>query len=571
MKLKHLTLLMVMLVFFSSTKAASQWPVMADQGMVVSAHHLATKVGVNVLKQGGNAVDAAIATAYALAVVYPAAGNLGGGGFMTVRMSSGEKSFLDFREKAPLTADQSMYLDSLGQVIKGKSTKGHLAVAVPGTVAGLESARIRFATKSRSQLINPAIKLARSGFVLEGGDVEMLQLATDDFKQDEGLSKIFLHHGEPFKEGDRLIQSALGKTLERIKRNGSDGFYKGITAKEFVNASRNGGGIITAEDLNQYETRVLPPVECDYRGYHLISAPPPSSGGVILCEMLKILETYSLKSYGFNSAKTVHVMVEAMRHAYHDRNTLLGDPAFVDNPIDYLLSQKHIDDLRNQIQDSMATPSISPNPITEWNEGVNTTHFSVVDRWGNAVSMTYTLNAWFGAKVLAGKTGVILNDEMDDFTIKLGEPNQFKLIQGNANQIQPGKRPLSSMTPTIVTKDGEVVMILGTPGGSRIITAVLQTMINVIDFDMNIQEAVDAPRFHHQWLPDQIFADNRSLSIDTSKLLQGWGYHIVWSGQANHMAAIYVNTIKMEKSGLLFKRFSGANDSRKRTGLALGY
>jgi gamma-glutamyltranspeptidase/glutathione hydrolase len=433
------------------------------------------------------------------------------------------------------------------------------------------------AFKTITLLVRPSANLAASSqasifsHISPSVELAVLHLATDDFKQDKGLSKIFLHHGEPFKEGDRLIQSDLGETLERIKRNGSDGFYKGITAKEFVNASRDGGGMITDEDLNQYETRVLPPVECNYRGYHIISAPPPSSGGVILCEMLKILEAYSLKSYGFNSAQTVHVMVEAMRHAYQDRNTLLGDPAFIDNPIDYLLSQKHIDDLRNQIQDSMATPSISPNTITEWNEGLNTTHFSVVDRWGNAVSMTYTLNAWFGARVLAGKTGVILNDEMDDFTIKLGEPNQFKLIQGKANQIQPGKRPLSSMTPTIVTKDGEVVMILGTPGGSRIITAVLQTLVNVIDFDMNIQEAVDAPRFHHQWLPDQIIAENRSLSFDTTKLLQSWGYHIVSSAQANHMAAIYVNTMQMGESGLSSKRFSGANDSRKRTGLALGY
>jgi gamma-glutamyltranspeptidase/glutathione hydrolase len=570
MKLSIIAPTITVLSMFNGSWAASQWPVMADHGMVVSAHHLATKVGVDVLKQGGNAVDAAIATAYALAVVYPAAGNLGGGGFMTVRMASGEKTFLDFREKAPLNSNANMYLDSSGQVVKS-STKGHLSVAVPGTVAGLEMARERFATMKRVQLIEPAIKLAKKGFILDGGDVEMLKIATEDFKRDEGLNKIFLHHGEPFKEGELLIQTDLSQTLKRINRYGADGFYKGYTAKELVFASRKGGGIITREDLRQYTAREMSPIECDYRGYQVISAPPPSSGGVILCEMLKILEAYPIQSLGFNSAKTVHLMVEAMRNAYQDRNTFLGDPAFVNNPIEQLLSTQHSEEIRNKIQETMATPSVNVNPSSQWNEGVNTTHFSVVDHWGNAVSLTFTLNEWFGAKVLAGKTGVILNDEMDDFTVKLGEPNKFKLVQGLANQIEPGKRPLSSMTPTIVTKNGKVVMSLGTPGGSRIITAVLQTLINVIDFKMNIQEAVDAPRFHHQWLPDQIYVEDRSLSIDTARLLSEWGYRIVMSGQSNHLAAIFVNQGKDERNFFILKHFNGANDSRSRSGLALGY
>jgi len=571
LKSKHIAWCFVFWLISMGAKAASTWPVMAQHGMVVSAQHLATQVGVNVLKQGGNAVDAAIATAYALAVVYPAAGNLGGGGFMTIRLSTGETSFLDFREKAPLNAKPTMYLDSSGLVVKDKSTRGQLAVAVPGTVSGLEKARIQFATMNRSRLISPAIKLAEQGFILDDGDVEMLHLATEDFKKDPELRKIFLHHGQEFKAGERLVQFELAKTLERIKHKGSEGFYKGWTANELVKASREGGGIITLEDLNEYETRSISPIECDYRGYHLISAPPPSAGGVVLCEMLKIIEPYPLKNYGFNSAKTVHVTVEAMRHAYQDRNTLLGDPAFVHNPIDELLSKNHIDELRSQILETKATPSISPNPIADWKEGDNTTHFSVVDRWGNAVSMTYTLNSWFGARVLAGKTGVILNDEMDDFTSKIGEPNQFNLMQGLANQIQPGKRPLSSMTPTIVTKNGEVVMVLGTPGGSRIITAVLQTLVNVIDFDMNIQEAVDAPRFHHQWLPDQIFAEKRSLSRDTYELLNDWGYKVTITGESNHMAAIYIDSEMKVNQNSPVKRFSGANDSRKRTGLALGF
>ena len=570
MKLSIIAPTITVLSMFNGSWAASQWPVMADHGMVVSAHHLATKVGVDVLKQGGNAVDAAIATAYALAVVYPAAGNLGGGGFMTVRMASGDNTFLDFREKAPLNSNANMYLDSSGQVVKS-STKGHLSVAVPGTVAGLEMARERFATMKRVQLIEPAIKLAKKGFILDGGDVEMLKIATDDFKRDEGLNKIFLHHGEPFKEGELLIQTDLSQTLKRINRYGADGFYKGYTAKELVFASRKGGGIITREDLRQYTAREMSPIECDYRGYQVISAPPPSSGGVILCEMLKILEPYPIQSLGFNSAKTVHLMVEAMRNAYQDRNTFLGDPAFVNNPIEQLLSTQHSEEIRNKIQETMATPSVNVNPSSQWNEGVNTTHFSVVDHWGNAVSLTFTLTEWFGAKVLAGKTGVILNDEMDDFTVKLGEPNKFKLVQGLANKIEPGKRPLSSMTPTIVTKNGKVVMSLGTPGGSRIITAVLQTLINVIDFKMNIQEAVDAPRFHHQWLPDQIYAEDRSLSIDTARLLSEWGYRIVMSGQSNHLAAIFVNQGKDERNFFILKHFNGANDSRSRSGLALGY
>ena len=563
-------LLIKFFLIVNVASATARWPVDADHGMVVSAHHLATKVGVDILKQGGNAVDAAIATAYSLAVVYPAAGNLGGGGFMTLRLASGEIAFLDFREKAPLSASPSMYLDSEGQVLKS-STKGHLAVAVPGTVAGLEMARTRFASMKREVLLKPAIRLAKEGFLLNAGDISLLSIATEDFRQNEDLNRIFLNQGKPFKEGELLVQIDLSRTLERIKRYGASGFYKGFTADELVSASKKGGGIITQEDLRQYRARELSPIECDYRGYHLISAPPPSSGGVILCEMLNVLEPYPLQTYGFNSAKTVHLMVEAMRNAYQDRNTLLGDPDFVRNPIEQMLSKKHTEEIISKIIDAKATPSINPFTNSNWSEGVNTTHFSVIDKWGNAVSMTYTLNEAFGARVIAGRTGVLLNDEMDDFTKKIGEPNNFKLVQGLANQIEPGKRPLSSMTPTIVTKNGEVVMILGTPGGSRIITAVLQTLINVIDFDMNIQEAVDAPRFHHQWLPDQIFVEPNAISNDTSRLLSDWGYEIVPSRHSNHLAAIYVSQTYDSKNSLSFKRYSGANDSRSRSGLAMGY
>jgi len=557
-------------LIFNVAFATARWPVDAEHGMVVTAHHLATKVGVDILKQGGNAIDAAIATAYALAVVYPVAGNLGGGGFMTLRLANGEISFLDFREKAPLNASPTMFLDSSGQGFKS-STEGHLAVGVPGTVAGLEMARTRFASMKRAVLMKPAIRLAKKGFVLDAGDVSMLSIAGEDFRRNEDLKRIFLHQGKPFKEGELLVQTDLSRTLEKIKRNGESGFYTGFTANELVSSSKKGGGIIIQEDLRQYRARELSPIECDYRGYHLISAPPPSSGGVILCEMLNVLESYPLQAYGFNSAKTVHLMVEAMRNAYQDRNTLLGDPDFISNPIEQILSKKHTEEIISKIQDSKATPSLNPFPNSNWSEGMNTTHFSVIDQWGNAVSMTFTLNEAFGARVIAGRTGVLLNNEMDDFTKKIGEPNKFKLVQGLANLIEPGKRPLSSMTPTIVTKNGEVVMILGTPGGSRIITAVLQTLINVIDFDMNIQEAVDAPRFHHQWLPDQVIAEPNAFSKDTFQLLSDWGYNIVPSGHSNHLAAIYVNQVNNSKRSLFLKRFSGANDSRSRSGQALGY
>ncbi|MEQ1683111.1 MAG: gamma-glutamyltransferase [Burkholderiaceae bacterium] len=554
-----------------SVFAASQAPVAAENGMVVTAQHLATRVGVDVLKDGGNAVDAAVAVGYALAVVYPAAGNLGGGGFMTIQLADGRKTFLDFREKAPLAATANMYLDKDGNVIKGLSTNGHLAVGVPGTVSGMELALAKYGTMKRAALIAPSIKYAQDGFVLDQGDVDMLVTATEDFKKDAATGAVFLNNGAAFAPGQKLVQKDLAATLKLISDKGEEGFYKGPVGAAIVASSQAGKGIITQADLDQYKTREMAPVECNYRGYGVVSAPPPSSGGVVICEMLNILEGYPLKELGFRSAQSVHYQIEAMRHSYVDRNSYLGDPDFVKNPLERLLSKDYAAKIRAVIDPAKAGVSKDIKPGVAPHEGSNTTHYSIVDKWGNAVSVTYTLNDWFGAKVTAAKTGVILNNEMDDFTAKIGVPNLYGLVQGEANAIAPGKRPLSSMSPTIVTKDGKPVMVVGTPGGSRIITAVLHTIINVIDYGMNAQEAVDAPKFHQQWLPETTNVDNFALSPDTRKILEGWGQKFGNPQPVNHLAVILVGAPSLGGKPVGKNRYYGANDPRRNSGLALGY
>ncbi|MBB3239673.1 gamma-glutamyltranspeptidase/glutathione hydrolase [Pseudomonas sp. Tn43] len=552
--------------------AASVAPVAAENGMVVTAQHLASHVGVDVLKSGGNAVDAAVAVGYALAVVYPAAGNLGGGGFMTIQLADGRKTFLDFREKAPLAATPDMYLDKEGNVIPELSTRGHLAVGVPGTVSGMELALKKYGTKPRKEVIAPAIKLAEDGFVLEQGDVDLLEYATDVFKKDmRDSGSIFLSNGEPMQVGQKLVQKDLSKTLREISEKGADGFYKGWVADAIVTSSQANKGIITQADLDKYQTRELAPIECDYRGYHVVSAPPPSSGGVVICEIMNILDGYPMKELGFRSAQAMHYQIEAMRHAYVDRNSYLGDPDFVKNPIAHLLDKNYATKIREVIDPQKAGVSREIKPGVAPHEGSNTTHYSIVDKWGNAVSVTYTLNDWFGAGVMASKTGVILNDEMDDFTSKIGVPNMYGLVQGEANAIAPGKAPLSSMSPTIVTKDGKVVMVVGTPGGSRIITATLLTILNVIDYGMNIQEAVDAPRFHQQWLPEETNLENFATSPDTRKMLESWGHKFAGPQDPNHIAAILVGAPSLEGKPVGKNRFYGANDPRRNTGLSLGY
>jgi gamma-glutamyltranspeptidase/glutathione hydrolase len=563
--------------FQNGAYADSLPPVAAEHGMVVTAQHLATHVGVDVLKAGGNAVDAAVAVGYALAVVYPAAGNLGGGGFMTIMLADGRKTFLDFREKAPLAATPNMYLDKDGNVVQGASTDGYLAVGVPGTVSGMEVARASYGTMKREKLLAPAIRYAQQGFVLEQGDVDMLATATDRFMMDPASAAIFLNHGKPFKAGKKLVQRDLANTLKLISEQGASGFYQGPVGRAIVASMRAGKGIITQADLNEYSTRELKPVECSYRGYGIVSAPPPSSGGVMLCEMLNILEGYPLKELGYRSAQAMQYQIEAMRHAYVDRNSYLGDPDYVKNPVDTLLDKSYAEKIRAMIVADRAgdslliKPGVYPHPALIPHEGSNTTHYSIIDRWGNAVAVTYTLNDWFGAKVTAAGTGVLLNDEMDDFTIKPGVPNQFGLVQGEANAIAPGKRPLSSMTPTIVTRDGKPLMVLGTPGGSRIITVVLLTMLNVIDYGMDIQQAVDAPRFHQQWLPDYTNLEAGAISPEVQQTLEGWGQKFGPPQEANHVAAILVGAPSLNGKPIGNNLYYGANDDRRKTGMALGY
>ena len=551
--------------------AASVAPVAAENGMVVAAQNLATQIGIEVLKRGGNAVDAAVAVGYALAVVYPAAGNLGGGGFMTIQLADGRKTFLDFRETAPKGATANMYLDKDGNVIPGLSTKGHLAVGVPGSVAGMEYAREKYGTMKRADVIAPALQLAEDGFVLDQGDVSMLETSTKDFQDDPASGAIFLNIGKPFQVGERLTQHELAETLREISKRGTDGFYKGWVGAAIVASSQAGKGLLTQEDLDNYKVRELAPVECDYRGYHVVSAPPPSSGGVVICEILNILEGYPLKELGYHSAQAVHYQIEAMRHAYVDRNSYLGDPDFVKNPLERLLDKNYAAKIRAVIDPAKAGVSKDIKPGVPPHEGSNTTHYSIADKDGNAVSVTYTLNDWFGAKVTAAKTGVLLNDEMDDFTAKVGVPNLYGLVQGEANSIVPGKRPLSSMSPTIVTRGGKPVMVVGTPGGSRIITAVLLTMINAIDYGMNAQEAVDMPRFHQQWLPDLTNLEDFTLSPDTRKILEVMGQTFGPPQPANHLAVIIIGAPSLDGKPVGNNRFYGANDPRRNSGLAGGY
>ena len=552
-------------------QAASTRPVAAEQGMVVTAQHLATEVGVDILKRGGSAIDAAVAVGYALAVVYPAAGNLGGGGFMTARFADGRNTFLDFRERAPRAATRDMYLDKDGNVIKGLTTSGWLAVGVPGTVSGLEYIRQKYGTMTRAALIAPAIKLAEDGFTLDQGDVDKLAVATEDFKKFPATAAIFINKGQPFAAGQRLVQPDLADTLRSIGKQGADGFYKGKVGAAIVKASRAGGGIIEQDDLDRYKTREFAPVTCDYRGYRVISAPPPSSGGVALCEMLNILEGYSLRELGWGSSQALHYEIEAMRHAFADRSGLVGDPDFVTTPVNKLIDKNYAASIRETIKPDRAGISSEIRQGVAPHEGSNTTHFSIIDHAGNAVSMTVTLNDEFGAKVVASGTGVLMNDEMDDFTPNPGAANSYGVVQSDANAIVPGKAPRSSMTPTILTKDGKPVLILGTPGGARIITTVLQTILNVVDFGMNIQEAVDAPRIHNQWLPEVTNAEPYALSSDTRKALESMGHGFENSEPTNHVAAILVGAPKLGGNPVGRNRYFGANDPRNGTGQALGY
>ena len=566
---------MLILGGIGAAQAAAPLALESTSGMVVSAQHAASEVGAAILRQGGNAIDAAVAVGYALAVTHPCCGNLGGGGFMTIHLADGTNAFINFREKAPQAARADMFLDAQGNVLARASLDGYLAVGVPGTVMGLETARQKFATLPRAALMAPAIRLAADGFILTRGDVDVLEQATDEFRQQANVAAIFLNHGQPYSPGDRLVQKDLAATLRSISKGGAAAFYHGAIPAAVAGASRAHGGMLSIEDFAAYTVTQSAPLSCAYRGYTILSAPPPSSGGVTLCEMLQVLAAYPLKAMGFHSSESVHLMTEAMRHAYRDRNTYLGDPAFIDNPIARLLSAQHIEAIRAQILPNRATPSTSLMADTAADEHPTTTHYSVVDRLGNAVSVTFTINDDFGAKVIAGNTGFFLNDEMDDFTAKPGVANLFGLVQGTANAIAPAKRPLSSMTPSIVLKDGKPVLVAGTPGGSRIITTVLEVIVNVLDHGMSLQEAVDAPRIHHQWLPDTVAGEPFAFSADTIKALTAMGYTVVglepWgTGNAAEVIGIAPADVDAGKA-LGFPRpgrFYGASDSRAPAGSA---
>ncbi len=545
--------------------------VTAPHAMVVTEQHLASQAGIDVLKAGGNAVDAAVAVGYALAVVDPCCGNIGGGGFMLIRMHDGRERFIDFREKAPLRATRDMYLDAQGNVVPGRSVRGWLATGVPGTVMGLDRALTEYGTMQRAQIMAPAIGLARDGFVLDPGDLIPFKGAPAQGYTVESVfgapnvRTIWMADGTLPHAGERIVQTNLAHTLELIAKDGDDAFYRGPIARAVVAASNANGGLLSMQDFANYTVDESQPLHCDYHGLTVISAPPPSSGGVTLCQIMNIVAPYPFAQWGWHSVQETHYLVEAERRAYADRNAYLGDPAFVQDPIAQLLDPAYAAQLRAQIAPQRATPSsqVKPGLNISVHENGETTHYSIVDSAGNAVAVTYTINNWFGAGVIAGDTGFFLNDEMDDFTSKPGVPNMFGLVQGALNDIQPGKRPLSSMAPTMVLRDGRLAMVTGSPGGSRIITIALETILNVFDFGMSAQAAVDAPRIHMQWLPDRVEYEPNALAAATLGALEGDGYafeQVPFWGSAQ---AIVVDPA----TGML----QGGTDRRRPSGAALGY
>jgi gamma-glutamyltranspeptidase / glutathione hydrolase len=545
-------------------KGASPKPVKSEHGMVVSSSSLATKVGVKILKMGGNAVDATVAVGFALAVTYPQAGNLGGGGFMVIHLKNGKNTTIDFREKAPLKAFRDMYLDSNGNVLHNLSLDGATASGVPGSVAGLLYALKHYGTMKLQEVIQPAIDLAENGFSVDAYLARALGENLMNFDKYGSTRKVFTKNGKSYKEGDILKQPDLAFTLNQIKNNGKDGFYKGKIAELIVKQISSMDGYITAKDLEKYEPVERQPIYGNYRGYEIVSMPPPSSGGVALVELLNILENYTFTKNDWGSSQYIHKLVEAMKYVYADRTEYLGDPDFVKVPIKQLTSEEYAKKIFNKIKIDKATPSkdIIPNKIVLGKESRETTHYSISDNEGDAVSVTTTINSWFGNKVVVDGAGFFLNNEMDDFSAKPGVPNQFGLMGNEANSIQPGKRMLSSMTPTIVLKNNKPFIVIGSPGGSTIITAVLQVIMNCIDFNMNIQEAVDAPRIHHQWYPERIDYERFALSKDVKEELIKMGHKLGEETTLGETQGIMID----QKNHLFF----GAADPRG-NGLAEGY
>ncbi|KMQ74097.1 gamma-glutamyltransferase [Marinobacter subterrani] len=539
-------------------------PVTAQQGMVATSHTLATEVALEVFRNGGNAVDAAVTAGFALAVTQPRSGNIGGGGFMLIARGDGsEPEAIDYREKAPAAATATMFQDEAGNVVKDRSRFTHLAAGVPGTVAGLALALERHGTISLDQALAPAIKLAREGFIVPRRFTEGLEQARDRLgRWPASLKTFYKEDGSAWQPGERFRQPELAATLQRIADNGVSGFYQGKTAELIAGEMARHDGLITLEDLKNYQPVVRTPVHGTYRGYDIYSMSPPSSGGTHIVQILNILEGFPMAEFGHNSAAAIHHMAEAMKLAYADRSKYLGDTDYVEVPLQGLTSKGYAEELRKSIDPQKARPAsdINPGQPAPW-ESPETTHFSVVDKWGNAVSNTYTINFSYGSGITVEGAGFLLNNEMDDFSAKPGVPNAYGLIGGEANKVEPGKRMLSSMSPTIVKKNGKNVLVTGSPGGSRIITTTLQVIMNVIDHGMNIQTAVSVPRIHHQWLPDEIRIE-QGISPDTIRLLEQQGHKVV---RNSAMGAI--QSIMIGEDGTLY----GGADPRRSTSSAMGY
>lgn len=538
-------------------------PVRATQGMVASVDVMATQVGVDILKQGGNAVDAAVAVGYALAVTHPQAGNLGGGGFMLLRTKDGATTAIDFREMAPAGATRDMFLDEQGNPDSKKSLTSPLASGTPGTVAGLSLALEKYGSLPLNSVVRPAIKLAQEGFIVNDALADDLKTyGSEVLPHHENSKAIFWKDGEPLKKGDKLVQQDLANSLTMIAENGPDAFYKGEIARQIAQQMQQNGGLITTDDLAAYQAVERTPVSGEYRGYQIFSMPPPSSGGIHIVQILNILENFDMNKYGFGSADAIQIMAEAEKYAYADRSEYLGDPDFVNVPWQALTSKTYAKSIAGQIDINKAKPSseIRPGKLAPY-ESDQTTHFSVVDKDGNAVAVTYTLNTTFGTGIVAGNTGILLNNQMDDFSAKPGVPNVYGLVGGEANAVGPKKRPLSSMSPTIVVKDGKTWLVTGSPGGSRIITTVLQMVVNTIDFGMNVAEATNAPRFHHQWLPDELRVE-KGFSPDTLKLLEQKGQKVALKEAMGSTQSIMVGP-----DGELY----GASDPRSVDDLTAGY
>jgi gamma-glutamyltranspeptidase/glutathione hydrolase len=538
--MKRITLLSLVIIAVSCGKKEtgnSVTGLLADSAMVVSAHPLASNIGLDIIRQGGNAVDAAVAVQFALTVVFPEAGNIGGGGFMILREADGELSALDYRECAPAKAFRDMYLDSAGNVIDELSTLGHLASGVPGSVDGMITAHQKFGKLPWKDLVQPAIDLALNGVALTARAARNLNGIQDELKKYNSVTPDFLLN--TWKEGDTLRWIELGHTLERIRDEGRKGFYEGKTADDLVNEINRGKGLITHDDLKNYKSTWLEPIVGRYKDYTVISMPPPSSGGIALMQLLKSVESYPIKSWGHNSVKTIHLLTEAERRTYADRSVYLGDPDFFDVPTKQLIDSVYIIQRMSTFNQEKATRSDEVREGTLiGKESTETTHISIVDKEGNAVSVTTTLNDWFGSRVVVAGSGFFLNDEMDDFSMKPGVPNIYGVIGGKANEIQPGKTMLSSMTPTIIEKDNQLFMVVGSPGGSRIITAVFQVIMNVVDHGMTMQEAVDAKRTHAQWLPDTIFYERGAFQKQDSTELVSMGHKVKFSGGLGRVDAI---------------------------------